>query len=109
MMPLALTYKIITQPEMNRTKQKVSAAVQMLTALVLTILQNAQIKLFFFVNPANCSKTFSMISLHKIHKMNLNREIIFVYLLFFLLEILKKLRLNLLLKENKTFVALTHF
>jgi hypothetical protein len=43
-MPLAVYYKIVTQPKMNLTKLRVSAAVNMLTALGLTTFQNAQIK-----------------------------------------------------------------
>jgi len=42
-----MSYKIVTQPKMNRTKQKVSAAVHMLTALGLATFQNAQIKQIF--------------------------------------------------------------
>jgi len=112
-MPLALSYKVVTQTKMNRTKQKVSAAVRMLTALGLTTFQNSQINFFFFfVNPKTSTKIYLMLSPHKIHKMNLDRENIFVIHLLiysFLLEILKKLRLNLLLKENKKFEGLTHF
>lgn len=103
-MPLAVSYKIVTQPKMNRTKKKVSAAVGMLTALGLTAFQNAPISFFFFRNPTTCSKTFLMLSPHKIHKIKLDREYIFVIHLLiysFLLEILKKLRLNLLLEANK--------
>jgi len=80
-MPLAVSYKIVTQPKMNRTKQKVSAVVRMLTALGLTAFQNAQIK-FFFRNPTTCSKTFLMFSPYKIHKMKLDREYIFVDIFF---------------------------
>jgi hypothetical protein len=72
-MPLAVSYKIVTHSKMNRTKQRVSAAVHMLTALGLTTFRNAQIKPFF-LNPTNCSETFLMFFPHKIHKMDLGRE-----------------------------------
>jgi hypothetical protein len=42
-MPLAVSYKVVTQPKMNLTKQRVSAAVHRLTAFGLTTSQNAQI------------------------------------------------------------------
>jgi hypothetical protein len=51
-----------------------------------------------------CSKIFVMLSLHEIHKMNLDRENNISYTrvdLIFFLEIMKNWRLNLLLKENK--------
>jgi hypothetical protein len=55
-MSLAVSYKIVTQSTMNRTKQRVSATVSMLTALGPTTFQNAQIKQFFFRKSNDLSK-----------------------------------------------------